>query len=85
MYNDAIPPLDDPIKTMFLQSIPFSLAIARISSAVLSKKLLEVNKNVKIIGLDSVNDYYEVSLKKYRLNILSKYNNFTFINFLQFK
>lgn len=45
----------------------------------LSKRLLEGNKNVKIIGLDSVNDYYEVSLKKYRLNILSKYNNFTFI------
>ncbi len=45
----------------------------------LSKRLLEENKNVKIIGLDSVNDYYDVSLKEYRLNILSKYNNFTFI------
>ncbi len=45
----------------------------------LSKRLLEEISDVKVIGLDSVNDYYDVSLKEYRLNILSKYENFTFI------
>lgn len=45
----------------------------------LSKRLLEEVENVKVIGLDNVNDYYDVSLKEYRLDILSKYENFTFI------
>ena len=33
----------------------------------------------KVIGLDSVNDYYDVSLKEYRLRELAKLPNFTFI------
>lgn len=45
----------------------------------LSKRLLEEISNVRVIGLDSVNDYYDVSLKEYRLDILNKYENFTFI------
>ena len=45
----------------------------------LSKRLLEEEKNIKVIGFDSVNDYYDVSLKEYRLDILNKYKNFTFI------
>ena len=45
----------------------------------LSKRLLEEIENVKVVGLDSVNDYYDVSLKEYRLNILNKYENFTFV------
>lgn len=45
----------------------------------LSKRLLEEVKGVKVIGFDSVNDYYDVSLKEWRLDQLSKYDNFTFI------
>ena len=45
----------------------------------LSKRLLEEIENIKVIGLDSVNDYYDVSLKEYRLNNLNKYENFTFL------
>ncbi len=45
----------------------------------LSKRLLDEIDGVKVIGFDSVNDYYDVSLKEYRLNILKKYKNFTFI------
>ncbi|MBR2082125.1 MAG: GDP-mannose 4,6-dehydratase [Elusimicrobiaceae bacterium] len=33
----------------------------------------------KVIGLDSVNNYYDVSLKEYHLSELSKLPNFTFI------
>ena len=45
----------------------------------LSKRLLEDLNNVKVIGFDSVNDYYDVSLKNWRLEQLGKYSNFTFI------
>ncbi len=45
----------------------------------LTKRLCEEIDGVKVIGFDSVNDYYDVSLKDYRLGILSKYKNFTFI------
>ena len=45
----------------------------------LSKRLLEEIKGVKVIGFDSVNDYYDISLKEWRLDQLSKYDNYTFI------
>ena len=44
----------------------------------LSKRLLEEVDGVKVIGFDSVNDYYDVSLKEWRLKQLSKFENFTF-------
>ena len=43
----------------------------------LSKQLLE--KEVKIIGYDNINEYYDVRLKYARLDILNQYENFTFI------
>tara|TARA_B100001057_G_scaffold496711_1_gene598865 strand:- start:18 stop:776 length:759 start_codon:yes stop_codon:yes gene_type:complete len=42
----------------------------------LSKKLLEDGK--KVHGYDSMNNYYDVKLKKARYNILKKYKNFSF-------
>ena len=46
--------------------------------AFLCKKLLETT-NDEIIGIDNLNDYYDVSLKEARLNMLSKFEKFTFI------
>lgn len=43
----------------------------------LSKSLLE--KGAHVIGFDNLNDYYEVSLKRDRLEILKEYENYTFI------
>lgn len=43
----------------------------------LSKQLLE--QDIKVIGIDNLNDYYDVDLKYARLNELKKYDNFTFI------
>lgn len=43
----------------------------------LSMNLLE--KNVDVIGIDNMNDYYDVQLKKDRLVELKKHNNFKFI------
>ena len=47
--------------------------------ANLVKRLLADAPTAKIIGIDSVNDYYDVRLKEYRLDELSKNNSFTFI------
>lgn len=57
----------------------FITGVAGFIGAFLSKKLLENQKNTKIIGLDNLNDYYDVNLKQYRLRKLEKYNNFLFI------
>lgn len=43
----------------------------------LSKYLLET-KEYKVIGIDNINDYYSTKLKKDRLEILKKYENFEF-------
>ena len=45
----------------------------------LTLRLLEEIKGVKVIGIDNMNDYYDVSLKEYRLNLLTKYEHFVFI------
>ena len=42
----------------------------------LSKYLLD--KRINVHGYDSMNNYYDVKLKKSRLGLLKKYNNFTF-------
>lgn len=47
--------------------------------AFLSKKLLEEVHDIKIIGFDSLNDYYDVSLKDARLEMLNAYPGFTFV------
>ncbi len=44
----------------------------------LCKKLLTANENIKIIGIDNMNAYYDVSLKEFRLKQLREYKNFTF-------
>ena len=45
----------------------------------LAKRLLKENNDIHIIGLDNMNNYYDVSLKEYRLKELEKFDNFTFI------
>jgi len=43
----------------------------------LSRRLLEMGDIV--VGIDNLNDYYDVNLKKARLAILQNYDNFSFI------
>ena len=38
----------------------------------LVERLLTTENSIRIVGLDSVNDYYDVSIKKYRLNRLQQ-------------
>lgn len=45
----------------------------------LCKRILKDYGHSKVIGIDNINDYYETSLKEYRLNELKEYSNFLFI------
>ena len=47
--------------------------------ANLVKRLLAEEPSANIIGIDSVNDYYDVSLKEYRLKELEENEKFTFV------
>ncbi|MCD8007027.1 MAG: GDP-mannose 4,6-dehydratase [Oscillospiraceae bacterium] len=47
--------------------------------ANLAQRLLDEVDGVKVIGVDNMNDYYDVSIKEYRLTKLNEYANFTFI------
>ena len=43
----------------------------------LSRNLLE--KGCCVVGIDNMNDYYDVRLKEKRLELLSNYDGFTFL------
>ena len=45
----------------------------------LAKRILKDDKDTKVVGLDNMNDYYDVAIKEYRLDDLKKYDNYTFI------
>lgn len=57
----------------------FITGVAGFIGSNLAKRLLNEIKDIKLIGLDSLNDYYDVKLKEYRLNDLKRFNNFIFI------
>jgi UDP-glucuronate 4-epimerase len=50
--------------------------VAGFIGSTLAKKLLE--KNYEVTGIDNLNDYYDVNLKKDRLKLLEKNKNFKF-------
>lgn len=45
----------------------------------LSERLLSDFEDIRVIGFDSVNDYYDICLKESRLKKLQKHENFIFI------
>ena len=45
----------------------------------LAKRILTTEPDTKVIGLDNMNDYYDVRIKKARLAELQKFENYTFI------
>ena len=45
----------------------------------LSERLLSDFEDIRVIGFDSVNDYYDIRLKESRLEKLQKHKNFIFI------
>ena len=45
----------------------------------LAKRLLQGRLNIRVVGVDNMNDYYDVRLKEERLKELSDYPSFVFI------
>lgn len=45
----------------------------------LSERLLSDFEDIRVIGFDSINDYYDIRLKESRLEKLQKHRNFIFI------
>ena len=57
----------------------FITGVAGFIGSNLAKKILKEEKDIKVLGLDNMNDYYDVKIKEYRLAELLKNENFTFI------
>lgn len=57
----------------------FVTGVAGFIGANLAKRLLTDIEGVIVVGIDNMNDYYDVRLKEARLEELSKFENFTFI------
>lgn len=45
----------------------------------LVKRIYQETTSATVIGIDNMNDYYDVALKEFRLNELAKYPTFTFV------
>mgnify|MGYP002593496685 CR=1 FL=1 len=57
----------------------FITGIAGFIGSYLALTLLKKESTINIVGIDSITDYYETSLKEERLKNLEKYSNFHFI------
>ena len=44
----------------------------------LAKNILQKDSEVQVIGIDNLNDYYDVSLKEYRLKELENWDHVSF-------
>lgn len=53
--------------------------VAGFIGANLVKRLFEETKGITVVGIDNLNDYYDVRLKEYRLRQLSEYSSFIFV------
>ena len=47
--------------------------------STLAKRILTTEPDTKVIGLDNMNDYYDVRIKEARLAELQKFDNYTFV------
>ena len=52
----------------------FITGVAGFIGSNLAKRILKEEKHVKVIGLDNMNDYYDVKIKEWRLEELNKYD-----------
>ena len=57
----------------------FITGIAGFIGSYLALDLLKREPSIRIVGIDSITDYYDISLKEERLKKLEIYSNFTFI------
>ena len=67
------------MKSFFSNKVILITGVAGFIGSFLAKRLLEEDCCVNVIGIDNMSDYYDISLKKERLDMLSKFCAFTFI------
>lgn len=63
----------------FVSHVVFITGAAGFIGANLAKRLLQTEKEITVVGLDNMNDYYDVRIKEARLAELQKHPNFIFI------
>lgn len=59
--------------------IIFVTGASRFIGSNLCKRILKEDPECKVIGLDNMNDYYDVRIKVAPLNELKEFSNYTFI------
>jgi len=57
----------------------FITGAAGFIGANLAKRVLNDEKDCRVVCLDNMNDYYDVRIKEYRLEELKKFDNFIFV------
>lgn len=57
----------------------FITGVAGFIGSNIAKKILADEQNIEVVGIDNMNDYYDVHIKEARLNNLSEKSNFTFV------
>lgn len=57
----------------------FITGVAGFIGSNLAKRILSTVDNVNVVGIDNMNNYYDVSLKEARLKELKSFNNFNFV------
>ena len=65
-------------KIELTNKIVFITGVAGFIGANVARQILSSYKVKAVIGLDNINDYYDIRLKEERLKELNKYNNFCF-------
>lgn len=63
----------------FMNRIIFVTGASGFIGSNLCKRILKEDSECKVIGLDNMNDYYDVRIKEARLNELKEFSNYTFI------
>lgn len=66
-------------KVDLMNKTVFITGIAGFIGSSLAKRIMVESPSVKIVGIDNMNDYYDVQLKRSRLEELFTYSNFIFI------
>lgn len=57
----------------------FVTGVAGFIGSNLAKRILNEEKDAKVVGLDNMNDYYDIRIKESRLEELNIFENFVFI------
>lgn len=57
----------------------FITGVAGFIGSNLAKRILTEENDIQIIGLDNLNNYYDIKIKEWRLSELNKFDNFKFI------